>query len=104
VSDDEIVRRLSSRYVCSEDGKIYNALIDKITLSTPCPSCGGKLIQRDDDKESTIRERLRVYHSQTAPIIRYYSERGATIKVDGSRSVEDVNRAIRQQLQTKVKA
>lgn len=104
VSDDEIVRRLSSRYVCSNDGKIYNALIDKVTLSTPCPQCGGKLIQRDDDRESTIRERLRVYHSQTAPIIRYYSERGTTIKVDGSKSVEEVNHDIRQKLQDQVKA
>jgi adenylate kinase len=104
LSDDEIVRRLSSRYVCTNDGKIYSALIDKVTLSTPCPQCGGKLIQRDDDKESTIRERLRVYHAQTAPIIRYYSERGATITVDGSRSVEEVNREIRQKLADTVKA
>lgn len=100
LSDDEIVRRLSSRYVCSNDGKIYSALIDRVTLSTPCPQCGGKLIQRDDDKESTIRERLRVYHAQTAPIIRYYSERGVTITVDGSKSVEEVNREIRQKLDT----
>ncbi len=104
VSDDEIVRRLSSRYVCTTDGKIFSALIDKVTLSTPCPQCGGKLIQRDDDRESTIRERLRVYHSQTAPIIRYYSERGATITVDGSRSVEEVNRGIRHKLHEKVQA
>jgi adenylate kinase len=104
VSDDEIVRRLTSRLVCTTDGKIYSALIDKVTLSTPCPDCGGKLIQRDDDKESTVRERLRVYHSQTAPIIRYYGERGFTITVDGGKSVEVVNREIRQKLQDKAKA
>jgi adenylate kinase len=98
VSDGEIVRRLTSRYVCTNDGKIYSALIDKVTLSTPCPQCGGKLIQRDDDKESTVRERLRVYHSQTAPIIRYYSERGITVKVDGGKPVEEVNREIRDKL------
>lgn len=98
VSDDEIVKRLSSRYVCTNDGKIFNALIDKLTLSTPCPQCGGKLIQRDDDKESTIRERLRVYHSQTAPVIRYYGERGVTIAVDGGKPVEEVNRQIRDLL------
>jgi len=98
VNDDEIVRRLSSRYVCTNDGKIYSALIDKVTLDTPCPQCGGKLIQRDDDRESTVRERLRVYHSQTAPIIRYYGKRGATIVVDGSKSVEEVNREIRDKL------
>jgi adenylate kinase len=102
VSDDEVVRRLSSRYVCTNDGKIYSALIDNVSLSTPCPQCGGKLIQRDDDRESTVRERLRVYHSTTAPVIRYYSERGVTISVDGSRAVEEVNREIRQKLQEKM--
>ncbi len=104
VNDEVIVRRLSSRYVCTNDGKIFNALTDMISLTTPCPECGGKLMQRDDDRESTVRERLRVYHSQTAPIIRYYGERGATITVDGSRSVEDVNREIRSKLQDTVKA
>jgi adenylate kinase len=104
VSDDEIVRRLSSRYVCSNDGKIFNALIDKVTLDTPCPQCGGKLMQRDDDKESTIRERLRVYHAQTAPIIRYYSAHGVIVTVDGSKSVEEVNREIRRKLQHNVQA
>jgi adenylate kinase len=104
VSDDEVVRRLGSRYVCSNDGKIFNALIDKVTLATPCPQCGGKLLQRDDDKESTVRERLRVYHSQTAPIIRYYSERGVIVAVDGGGSVENVNREIRRKLERYVQA
>jgi len=104
VSDDEVVRRLGSRYVCSNDGKIFNALTDKVTLATPCPQCGGKLMQRDDDKESTVRERLRVYHSQTAPIIRYYSERGVTVAVDGGGSVENVNREIRRKLERYVQA
>lgn len=104
VHDDEVVRRLGSRYVCSSDGKIFNALIDKVTLTTPCPHCGGKLTQRDDDKESTVRERLRVYHSQTAPIIRYYNERGVTVTVDGGGSVENVNREIRRKLEPYVRA
>jgi adenylate kinase len=104
VSDDEVVRRLGSRYVCSNDGKIFNALTDKVTLATPCPQCGGKLMQRDDDKEGTVRERLRVYHSQTAPIIRYYSERGVIVAVDGGGSVENVNREIRRKLDRYVQA
>lgn len=94
VDDDEIVRRLSGRLVCSQDGSIFNMQADNVTLATPCPKCGGKLVQRKDDTEATVRERLRVYHAQTAPVIDYYRKRGCMLFVDGSGSVEQVNAAI----------
>jgi adenylate kinase len=64
-------------------------------LGTPCPSCGGDLYQRDDDKEETVRKRLKVYHTTTAPVIEYYKAGGAVVNIDGNSSVDVVNREIK---------
>lgn len=95
LDDDEIVRRLSNRLVCRQDGKIFNADLDGVTLGTPCPSCGGELYQRDDDKEETVRKRLKVYHTTTAPVIEYYKAGGAVVNIDANSSVDVVNREIK---------
>ncbi len=99
VDDEEIIRRLSKRLVCSNDGKIYNTDGDGVTLSTPCPTCGGKLYQRDDDKADTVRQRLKVYHATTEPLLHYYREIGPIYTVDGTGSVDIVNREIKLILQ-----
>jgi adenylate kinase len=93
--DDEVVRRLSQRSLCPKDGKIYNAEIDGVTAKSPCPECGTPLVQRDDDREDTVRRRLAVYHSTTAPVLEYFEERGVVVIVDGSNSIDVVNREIR---------
>jgi adenylate kinase len=98
VDDEEVIRRLSNRLVCVNDGKIFNAEIDALTLSSPCPECGGQLIQRDDDKEATVRQRLRVYHQTTAPLFHYYEALGVVVKVDGTGSIDVVNREIKLML------
>ncbi|MEK9139130.1 MAG: adenylate kinase [Bacteroidota bacterium] len=95
LDDDDIVRRLSNRLVCRQDGKIFNADLDGVTLGTPCPSCGGELYQRDDDKEETVRKRLKVYHTTTAPVIEYYKAGGVVVNIDGNSSVDVVNREIK---------
>ena len=95
-NDKEIIRRLSSRLMCVNDGKIFNKLTDGVTLQTPCPACGGKLIVRDDDTEETVVRRLRIYHSTTAPIIDFYEKRGVVVQVDGMASVETVYDEIKQ--------
>jgi len=101
--DDEIVRRLSGRLVCSQDGSIFNMQTDKVTLATPCPKCGGRLIQRKDDQEETVRERLRVYHAQTAPVIAFYQSRGTVLHVNGIGPVEQVYASIKHQLTEEAK-
>jgi adenylate kinase len=98
VDDEEIIRRLSNRLVCQRDGRIYNADSDSVTLESPCPECGGKLMQRDDDKEATIRQRLKVYHLTTAPLLYYYEALGVVVKVDGSSSADVVHREIKLML------
>jgi adenylate kinase len=97
--DEEIIRRLSSRLVCPADGHIFNAETDGVVTGGPCPLCGTPLTQRDDDREQTVRERLRVYHNTTAPVIHYYTSSGVVLSVDGTGSVDVVNREIKLMLQ-----
>lgn len=98
VDDEELVRRLGNRLVCRNDGKIFNAEIDGVSIDTPCPNCGGELYQRDDDKEETVRNRMRIYHVSTAPVIEYYKAVGAVVTIDGTSSIDVVNREIKMLL------
>jgi adenylate kinase len=98
VDDEEIVRRLNNRLVCRKDGKIFNAEMDGVMIGTPCPNCGGELYQRDDDKEDTVRKRLKVYHISTAPVIEYYKAAGVVVNIDGTSSIDVVNREIKMLL------
>lgn len=95
LDDDELVRRLSNRLVCKNDGRIFNTEIDGISLGAPCPACGGELYQRDDDKEETVRKRIKVYHISTAPVIDYYNERGLVVNIDANSSIDVVNREVK---------
>jgi adenylate kinase len=93
--DEEIIHRISSRLICTKDGNIYNSETDKLSKGMPCPKCGTPLTQRDDDRAETVRERLKVYHSTTAPVIHYYKATGVVLSVDGLGSVDAVNREIK---------
>ena len=99
LDDSEIVRRLSNRLVCRNDGKIFSQEIDGVVPGGPCPVCGGELYQRDDDSEETIRKRLKVYHLSTAPVIEYYKAGGMVVNIDGNSSIDVVNREIKMMLQ-----
>lgn len=99
VDDEEIIRRLSKRLVCAKDGKIFNMEFDGVSVDAPCPSCGGRLYQRDDDTEETVRHRLKVYHGTTEPLLHYYRELGPIYTVDGTGSIDIVNREIKLVLQ-----
>lgn len=93
-NDAEIIRRLGSRVMCVNDGKIYSTLTDGVSLNSPCPACGGRLIQRDDDAEETVRKRLAVYHSTTKPVLDFYRSRGVVFEVDGMAPIETVYQSI----------
>lgn len=96
VNDAEIIRRLGARLMCVNDGHIFNKLTDGVTTATPCPDCGGMLIQRDDDKEETIRKRLDVYHSTTKPVLEFYMQKGVVVQVDGVASIDAVHEEIKE--------
>jgi adenylate kinase len=100
VSDDEVVRRLSGRRTCVKTGHVYHVEFDPPKNEGICDQDGSRLIQRDDDKPETIRNRLAVYHQQTEPLIAWYEDKGLLRRFDGSRTPDDVHAHIRATLAT----
>jgi adenylate kinase len=101
VPDDEVVRRLAGRRVCVKNpNHIYHVEFDPPKHEGVCDQDGSRLIQRDDDKEETIRRRLQVYHSQTEPLIDHYDRAGLLRRFDGMRNPEEVHAHIRATVAT----
>jgi adenylate kinase len=101
VADDEVVRRLAGRRVCVKNpSHIYHVEFDPPKHEGICDQDGSRLIQRDDDKEETIRKRLQVYHSQTEPLIEHYNRAGLLRRFDGTRNPEEVHAHIRATVAT----
>lgn len=93
VNEDVVIQRLLSRLTCSVCGTIFNLLSDTPKQAGKCDECGGALIQRADDNEETIRNRIRVYKEQTQPVIDYYLEKGhegSFHQIDASKSVDEI--------------
>jgi adenylate kinase len=92
VPDEEVVRRLAGRRVCVKNPThIYHVDFDPPKHEDVCDQDGSRLIQRDDDREETVRRRLEVYHAQTEPLIGYYDRAGLLRRVDGRRSPDEVH-------------
>ena len=94
VPHDVIVQRLAGRRNCQNCGALYHVNFDPPRNGETCDRCGGRLQQRDDDREETITTRLRVYESQTAPLANYYRERGNLREINGVGKVEEIQRRI----------
>lgn len=90
VPDEVVVERLSGRRQCSSCGANFHLVFHKSKVADTCDQCGGKLIQRSDDNEDTVRQRLKVYIRQTAPLVDFYDKRGLLLKVNGRGSVDEV--------------
>ncbi len=99
VAEDELVRRLSGRRICRECQTPYHVDFSPPQQEGVCDECGGELYQRDDDQPETVRNRLRVYFEQTAPLIDYYREAGLLYEVDGHGDIEAVNKALLEVIQ-----
>lgn len=84
VDSEVIIKRLTERRCCKECGYIGTA------ADATCPKCGGEMYQRDDDNETTVRNRLDVYAKSTSPLIDYYKGKGLLKSVDGDRPVDTV--------------
>lgn len=101
VPDEELVRRLAGRRVCVKNpSHIYHVDFDPPKHEGVCDQDGSRLLQRDDDKEETIRRRLEVYHAQTEPLIGYYDEAGLLRRFDGTRSADEVHAHVRATVAT----
>ncbi len=88
VADEKLVARLSGRRVCLHCGATYH--VSMLDGQTQCSACGKPLVQRDDDKEDTVRNRLKVYHEQTAPLVDFYQKEGKLQSVDGDRPMDEI--------------
>lgn len=90
VAEDEIVRRLTGRRVCEDCQEVYHTIFEPPENENFCDMCGGRLIQRPDDQSDTVKNRLKVYKDQTAPLIEYYREKDILRSVNGQQEVEYV--------------
>lgn len=88
--DGEIIERLSGRRVCPDCGRSYHVKDNKPDVDGLCDDCKVELTIRDDDKEDTVKERLKVYHLQTEPLIDYYGKMGILRSVHVRGELEDV--------------
>jgi adenylate kinase len=89
VPEEVLLRRLAARRICGDCG--VNAMIE---WTTACGSCGGPLVHRTDDETGVVRERLRVYHRQTAPIVDFYDGRPTFRRIDGNQPPDVVTAAM----------
>ena len=96
VSESELVERLTGRRVCDECGANYHVEFNPPNEEGVCDECGGELIQREDDTEDTVRERIRVYHESTEPVVEYYREAGVLEEIDGEGTPEEVWTELRE--------
>ena len=94
ISEDEILRRMSGRRVCEACGSSYNVEAVPPRVEGICDNCGGKLIQRKDDTPETVRERLKVYHTETEPLVGFYAQRGLLKSVAVNGTKEETAQAI----------
>lgn len=94
ISEEEILRRMGGRRVCGACGASYNVEFVPPRVEGICDSCGGTLIQRKDDTPETVRERLKVYHTETEPLVDFYAQRGLLRPVQSADTKEGTTQAI----------
>ena len=94
VSQEELLKRLSGRWVCRNCQAPYHAVDSPPTVWGKCDQCGGELYQRPDDTSETVAKRLEVYFTQTAPLMDYYIRAGKLLQVNGEGSPEEVENRI----------
>lgn len=92
VSDAEVERRLSGRRICECNGTQFPVHIDDLASMLRCKERGGRPVQRTDDRPEIVRQRLEVYHKQTAPLFDYYAAEGLILRIDAQAAPADVAR------------
>ena len=97
-AEDELVRRLSSRWTCRNCQAVYNIISNPPHQEGKCDMCGGELYQRADDVPETVRNRIRVYWQQTSPLIDYYRDQGLLITIESEGGIERVQQRIQEAL------
>ena len=94
VDDEELVRRLSGRRVCPACGEPYHVDTKKPRTAGKCDKCGGDLVHRADDQPEAIRNRLKVYNGQTAPVLGYYERKGTLKNIEAIGEIDEIGKRI----------
>ncbi len=100
VPDSELLSRITGRRSCPACGAVYHVAAQPPKADGVCDSCGGRLVQREDDREEVVRERLRVYREHTAPLLEFYRGRKILREADGSVAPDEVFKRLREALGT----
>jgi len=103
VPNDELVKRLSGRWLCRACQTPYHIISSPPKTPGKCDRCGGELYQRSDDREETVKGRLSIFFAQTVPILDYYEKQGKLIKVNGNQGIQGVAREIIAALKAGIK-
>ena len=90
VPEEFILERMTGRRVCTSCGASYHIRFNPPKIEGKCDICDNELIQRKDDTEATVKERLEVYSKQTYPLINYYKDNGIISEVNGTESIDEV--------------
>jgi len=90
VDMEALVERAVGRRICPKCAAVYHIKFNQPKKLGVCDKCGASLIQRDDDKEETVRKRLKVYTEQTAPLIEHFKKKGNLVDIDGSKGIDGV--------------
>jgi len=91
VSEEELAKRLSGRWICRNCQTPYHATDSPPEIWGKCDRCGGELYQRPDDTWETVKQRLRVYFAETAPLIDHYTQSGKLLEIDGEGGIDKVS-------------
>jgi len=94
VPSEELIKRLSGRWLCRNCQTPYHTISSPPKIPGKCDKCDGELYQRSDDNEETVKERLDVFFTQTVPILDYYRKQGKLIEVNGNLGIQEVARKI----------
>lgn len=95
VGEEELLRRLTGRRVCPDCGATYHVEFEPPEQEGICDECRADLTQRDDDAKDVVRERIRVYRENTAPVVEHYRESGELVEVEGERPPDEVRETLR---------
>jgi adenylate kinase len=103
VPNEELVKRLSGRWLCRTCQTPYHIINSPPKTPGKCDKCGGELYQRSDDREETVKDRLSIFFAQTGPILDYYKKQGKLIRVNGNLGMQGVAREIISALKAGIK-
>lgn len=99
VPEEILLERMTGRVSCSKCKTVYNTKFSPPAVAGVCDKCGGELVQRSDDKEETVKNRLKVYLDQSQPLLDYYKQKGVLHSLNGNRNPQEVFQDVQQVLE-----